>query len=116
MELSDTLSRAYLHESGTPVEIEVESINVMHSLPVDSARLENIRASMETDESMQELKKVILKGWPDKKSDVSGQVRQYFGVRDELTVQHQRRLEARPGMHCTSHILSISSNARSLFD
>ena len=87
MELSDMLSRAYLQESGTLVEIEVESINVMHSLPFDSARLEDIRAIMEIDESMQELKKVILKGWPDKKSDVSGQVRQYFGVRDELTVQ-----------------------------
>ncbi|CAB3986195.1 Transposon Ty3-G Gag-Pol poly [Paramuricea clavata] len=87
MELSDTLSRAYLHEGGIPVEIEVESINVMHSLLVDSARLDVIRASMETDERMQELKKVILKGWPDKRSDVPGQARQYFGVRDELTVQ-----------------------------
>jgi hypothetical protein len=53
----------------------------MHSLPVDSARLDDIRASMETDESMQELKK------PDKRSDVPWQARQYFGVRDELTVQ-----------------------------
>ncbi len=25
-------------------------------------------------------------------------------------------VEARPGMHCTSHILSISRDARSLFD
>ncbi|CAB4003659.1 Hypothetical predicted protein [Paramuricea clavata] len=87
MELSDTLSRVYLHEGGTPVEIEVESINVMRSLLVYSARLDDIRASMETDERMQELKKVILKGWPDKRSDVPGQARQYFGVRDELTVQ-----------------------------
>ena len=31
-------------------------------------------------------------------------------------VRNQRRLEARPGMHCTSHILSISRDARSLFD
>ena len=74
MELSDTLSRAHLQEGGTPVEIEVESINVMHSLPVDSARSDDIRASMETDESMQELKKVILKG---------GQIR-------EVTFQDQR--------------------------
>ena len=87
MELSDTLSQTYLQEGGIPVEIEVESINVMHSLPVDSARLDDIRASMETDERMQELKKVILKGWPDKRSDVPGQARQYFGVCDELTVQ-----------------------------
>ena len=28
-----------------------------------------------------------MKGWPDKRSDVPGPVRQYFGVRDELTVQ-----------------------------
>jgi hypothetical protein len=82
-ELSDTLSRAYLQESGTPVEIEVESINEMHSLPI-----EDIRASMGTDESMQELKNVMLKSWPDKKRDVSGQVRQYFGVCDELSVQN----------------------------
>ncbi|CAB4010813.1 Transposon Ty3-G Gag-Pol poly [Paramuricea clavata] len=41
---------------------------------------------METDERMQELKKVILKGWPDKRSDVPGQARQCFDVRDELTV------------------------------
>ena len=87
MELSDKLSRAYLQEGRAPVEIEVESINVMHSLPVDSARLDDIRASMETDERMQELKKVILKIWPDKSSDVPGPARQYFGVRDELTAQ-----------------------------
>ena len=42
---------------------------------------------METDERMQELKKFILKGWPDKRSHVPGPARQYFGVRDELTVQ-----------------------------
>ena len=87
MELSDTLSRAYLQEGGTPVEIEVESINVIHSFPFDSTRLDDIRASMETDERMQELKKFILKGWPDKRSHVPGPARQYFGVRDELTVQ-----------------------------
>ena len=56
----------------------------MHSLPVDSARVDDIRASMETDERMQELKKVILMGWPDKRSDVQGPARQYFGVRDGL--------------------------------
>ena len=90
MELSDMLSREYLQEGGTRVEIEVESINVMHSLPVDSAVLDDIRASMETDESMQELKKVILKGWPDKRSDVPVQARQYFGVCDKLTVQDEK--------------------------
>jgi RNase adaptor protein for sRNA GlmZ degradation len=46
MELSDMLSREYLQEGGTRVEIEVESINVMHSLPVDSAVLDDIRASI----------------------------------------------------------------------
>jgi hypothetical protein len=46
MELSDTLRGTYLQEGGTPVKIEVDSINVLHSLPVESARLVDIRACM----------------------------------------------------------------------
>ena len=90
MELSDTLSRAYLQtEIPTPFEKEVELVSSMECLSLAAARLDDIRVSTEADEGMKELKNVILKGWPEKRSDVSRNVSQYFGVRDELTVQDE---------------------------
>ncbi|XP_028414075.1 uncharacterized protein LOC114537143 [Dendronephthya gigantea] len=65
MELSDTLSRAYLQEEGrTPVEMEVESISVMHSLPVDSARLDDIRASVENNKNTENVSENLLSSNP----------------------------------------------------
>lgn len=89
MELADTLSRAYLpHEAPSPLQKEVEAVNMAQDLPVSADRLEDIRKHSQEDQAMQELTKVILSGWPELKKDVPNAAAPYFNVRDELTVQN----------------------------
>jgi hypothetical protein len=88
--LTDTLSRAYLTEqdSGGPVEVEVESINMIHYLPVSSERLKHIQRATELDRELQTLKNVILQGWPEVKGHEPLEVAMYYHNRDELSVQN----------------------------
>lgn len=60
--LADTLSRVYLTEQDNrgPVEVQVESINMIHYLPVSSERLKHIQRATELDWELQTLKTVIL--------------------------------------------------------
>lgn len=57
--LAETLSRAYLTEQANrgPVEVGVESINMIHYLPVSSERRKHIQRSTELDQELQTLKK-----------------------------------------------------------
>lgn len=71
MELVDTLSRAYLpYTDLSPLQIEVEARNMAQDLPVSATRLEDIRKHTEQDETLQEVTRIILSGWPEQKSDV----------------------------------------------
>ena len=89
MELADTLSRAYLPNlDPSPLQTEVEAINMAQDLPVATARQEDIRNHTEQDETLHEVTKAILSGWPEWKSDVPNAAAPYFNVRDELSVQN----------------------------
>lgn len=89
MELADTLSRAYLpYTDPSPLQTEVEAINMAQDLPVSAARLEDIRKHTEQDETLQEVTRITLSGWPEQKSDVPSAAASYFNVRDELSVQN----------------------------
>lgn len=89
MELADTLSRAYLpYTDPSPLQTEVEAINMAQDLPVSAARLEDIRKHTEQDETLQEVTQITLSGWPEQKSDVPSAAASYFNVRDELSVQN----------------------------
>lgn len=62
MELSDTiLSRVYLPNT-SPLQKEVESVNMAEDIQVSSALLEVNRKHTEEDEPLQELTKAILYG------------------------------------------------------
>ena len=89
MELADTLSRAYLpYTDPSPLQSQVEAINMAQDLPVSAARLEDVRKHTEQDETLQEVTKIILSGWPEQKSDVPSTAASYFNVRDELSIQN----------------------------
>ena len=85
--LADTLSRAYLPTTLHPTGAEFENINATAFLPVSSSRLREIQQATEDDEILQSLKAIILRGWPDDRSQVPEQITPYFSVRDELSVQ-----------------------------
>ena len=81
MFLADTLSRAFL-PAGKQDENEFETINMMKYLPVPEERLLLIQKDTEADESLQVLKAVIQKGWPEHKSNVPSIISLYFNMRD----------------------------------
>ena len=90
MYLADTLSRAYLPQIDSTVvedDHDTASVNMLQSLRVAEPRLDEIRIHTKKDESMQQLKEVILKGWPERKADVPNAAAPYFMIRDELSVE-----------------------------
>ncbi|PIK48832.1 hypothetical protein BSL78_14290 [Apostichopus japonicus] len=84
MILSDTLSREPLAGSGNA---DIESVNNVAMLPVNSARLDEIRVATQNDACLQKLKEVIVKGWPAEKRGLNPSLTPYYSYRDELTVQ-----------------------------
>ena len=87
LHLADTLSRAHLPTTAHPTAAEFEHINVTAFLPVSSARLRKIQQATESDETLKALKDVILRGWPEERSQTPTQVTPYFSMRDELSIQ-----------------------------
>ena len=92
MYLADTLSRAYLSQSPTDTQRsetakEVESIHVVDYLAISEQQLSEIKQETAKDPTLQTLKNVIVRGWPENRSLVPKEVSEYFIVRDELAVQ-----------------------------
>ena len=83
--VADTLSRAYLPTTLHPTGAEFENINATAFLPVSSSRLREIQQANDDDEILQSLKAIILRGWPDDRSQVPEQITPYFSVRDEFS-------------------------------
>ena len=92
MYLADT-SRAYLSllsptdtlRSGT--EKEVESIHAVDYLAISEQQLSEIKQETAKDPTLQTLKNVILRGWPENSSSVPKEVSECFNVGEELAVQ-----------------------------
>ena len=84
--LANTLSRAYLPTTIHPTGAEFENINAATFLPVSTSRLREIQQATEDDENLQALKAIILRGWPDDRSQLPEQTTPYFSMRDELSL------------------------------
>ena len=87
MYLADTISRAYLSLSPTDTQIletekEVESIHAVDYLATSEQQQSEIKQETAKDPTLQTLKNVILRGWPENSSSVPKEVSKYFNVRD----------------------------------
>ena len=87
MYIADLLSRAYLPEVGREDDKEFELVNMVKALPISDRKIQEIRQETDTDQTLQVVKSLILKGWPDDKGDLPLQATPYYSLRDELTVQ-----------------------------
>ena len=87
--LADMLSRAPLpKQHGSHSEqAGFERINMAKFLPIRDDRLAQLRRATDHDETLQTLKAVIHRGWPDNKSNLPLQVHPYFTLREELSIQ-----------------------------
>ena len=86
MVIADMLSRAYLPNTNKTEE-SFEAINMISFLPIREERIEKIRRETEQDDTLQALKKVIIAGWPEERSELPEQLTPFFSYRDELVVQ-----------------------------
>lgn len=81
--IADALSRAPVDPSEEVNFISNDSYTV-----VKNDRLEEIRLATEKDETMEQLKQVISRGWPEDKSSLNPLVTIFFSYRDELTIEN----------------------------
>ena len=84
--IADGLSRAPLTDKPTPTE-EVFTVSNVNFSPINSSRLNDIRIATDSDSTLQQLKQMILQGWPTHKSAVPSDIAVFFDYRDELTIQ-----------------------------
>ena len=90
MYIADTLSRAYLDQVHTCHSVtDLEGIDHTRSLSLTDERLQQFVHISADDPVLQELRKIILQGWPETKSEVPEFLHAYYDFRDELTVQDQ---------------------------
>ena len=87
MYIADLLSRAYLPEVGSEDRKEFELVNMVKLLPVSDQKLSEIQRETKADQTLQVVKSLILKGWPNDKSDLLLQAAPCYSLQDELTVQ-----------------------------
>ncbi|KAK7106746.1 hypothetical protein V1264_017967 [Littorina saxatilis] len=87
MYVADTLSRSYLPETKEQLipEKEINAINPRSHLPISDEKYAEFQRETANDVELTELKKVILKGFPENRRDVPESVRAYWSFRDELT-------------------------------
>ncbi|KAK3703041.1 hypothetical protein QZH41_018854 [Actinostola sp. cb2023] len=85
MYLADTLSRSYITGSKSSKE-EFEHIKATKSVPMTGRKKQRIKERTARDEVLQQLKRVILSGWPEDGSSVPTTLTPYYGFRDELAV------------------------------
>jgi len=83
--IADALSRAPLVETMTPAD-EVFTVSNVNLSPINSSRLNDIRIATDSDCVLQQLKQMILQGWPTHKSAIPSELVAFFDHRDELTV------------------------------
>ena len=69
---------------------------------ISDKRLKTIKTEIEHDRQMQTLQNVILKGWPETRSDCDQLILEYWNHRDELSFEKGLRTYATK--YFTSHI------------
>ncbi|KAJ8031349.1 hypothetical protein HOLleu_28054 [Holothuria leucospilota] len=88
MYIADTLSRSYLpHEGNDKLdeELEAQVHCLMTNLPVSERRRQQFVECTNTDQTLKILRKVVEKGWPEDKTEVPDEIREYWDFRDEIT-------------------------------
>ena len=77
--VADTLSMAPLPTTDPELEKGIYCYvhMVMSNLPATDDKMARLRMATEEDESLQQLKKIVLNGWPDTKRETPATIREY---------------------------------------
>ena len=89
MILADTLSRAYINAKPESNDLEDDficAVNLpVNNLPVSDPKLQEIRSATGQDSTIMTLRNTIRSGWPEKRSQIPQELREYWNYRDELS-------------------------------
>ena len=88
MYIADTLSRAHIPGNPSVHAVTFAEIYMTEGLSVSARRLQELRYASVSDCVLQKNIQGILGGWPSQKSDTDLDVRAYYNVHHELTVQN----------------------------
>ena len=82
----DALSRSYLHESTETLipDLEVNEIHLTVHFPFSPEKYAEFQNATTDDAAMQELRTVVLNGWPANKAELPRNVHEYWCHRDEI--------------------------------
>nr|XP_033936287.1 uncharacterized protein K02A2.6-like [Pseudochaenichthys georgianus] len=86
--VADTLSRSPQEDKELSRDTDVECYvaAVMSSIPASPKKIDSIRAETAADEQLQEVIRYIQEGWPEHRAHINTCVREYFPVRNELSM------------------------------
>ena len=88
MFLADTLSRAYIHGVNQEWVDDEDDVKEAEYIAVTiERRLLELSSVTKEDRSMQQLQQVIVEGCPEDKIHLDPEVRPYFSMQNEMTVQ-----------------------------
>ena len=82
--LADTLSRAYLPDE-TPDQPDEFEIHVLDSGNFSEPMLQKLKDDTQKDPELQQLKTVVMDGWPQIKDKAPAETRPYWNYRDEIS-------------------------------
>ena len=83
-----SLSRAYLPDEGEKILDEELEVNLLNTLPISENKLELIKYETLQDPPLQQLKQIVITGWPERKYDCPHTIciTPYWNCRDEISV------------------------------
>ena len=87
--IADILGRApqKAEEETTTTDEELYQVRTLKYLSVSTRKLDQFRAETAEDTVLQKLQRTVHSGWPDEKSSVDMDLRQYWSVRHEISQQ-----------------------------
>ena len=76
--IADTLSRApEVSNETTPNKKDELEVLTLENLPVSEVKLEQVKDATRKDLTLQKLKTTVISGWPERKSQVDPELREY---------------------------------------
>ena len=70
------------------MEFKEYDINILHTLPVTTPKLDEIKEKIKDDPALRDLTSTVLNGWPEDKAGALPGARPYWNFRDEITSHH----------------------------
>ena len=85
--IADAFNRAYLDIQ--PEDQLEEELEVHVVLPMSEERLHQLQEESNADKDIQQLKELIVNGWPKYKSQVSPKIRVYWDFKEEMSINDE---------------------------